>query len=957
MNEAGIALELPRGTRTADGRTLLVVDGASPLRLGSDAAWANAVVPQLDPTHATIAPIKGGGVGMRIEDGADGSVNGTPARTVRLNVGDVVRLGGVELRVVERATQEAPAPKEAPTSLARRVPLPSIPGYRVEKQLGRGAMGRVYLAVQEKLDRRVALKLLDPDRCRDAKFVEEFENEARAAAALHHNNVVTVFDFGEHDGQHFLVLEYMDRGSLEDRLVKEGPLPWRAVLGVMRDAAAGLEFAESKGIVHRDIKPANLMQNASGVTKIVDLGLATQADSDAEGKVHGTAHFIAPEQARGGPVDSRADLYSLGASAWRLLTARTPFTGASAREILRGVLNEPAPSLASEVEGLPSEVDRLVLDLMAKEPDARPRTAREVRERVEALIQRFSGGAAIDAAPGATASRGPLVAILVVAVLALGGVGAWLGGLFGGDAPRDVDGDGRSARALPDTPEDDGGTEERNTTPNPPNTTGGPGARTETPAIDQDAALKELERLALSSSTGRRDRRPRAQEGAPAPHRRGVRRHGGGDRGRDATRGARARDERRSGDSTLDLESVRATELATRPRARSDGAGDWLPPQYALRALLDAPLPTALAGDETFAEMLAAKRAEAESAFLARVDAERAAARAKVEAGAFDAARTGYDALVAWLTDAPAPPTQEAALDPSVQAPPPPKTYLAETVASVKDERDTLPALARRFESAMAHADMLARRRELHRSSDVFDAFATLDLARANAVLAGLGDETRSKAGADWVAGVRDWVGDGAGFAKFLETTFRADEWRRRSIALPGPKRDLREVVTIDSRGFVLGTDGSSDIVPLSAFGGASDLVEALVNERLVRDTTAAERDTIAAALVATATVQSVRAAPDAIAGRAVTAETAAALRDAVARARAWCDPDDTALLEELRAAELAASLVGALAASDLGQAAWASDALVERHGDTLLVGFLSDGSAVPEPPAWPPQW
>ena len=144
--------------------------------------------------------------------------------------------------------QEVKKPQES--AKAPKTQTPRIPGYQVHQRLGRGASGDVYLAVQESLDREVALKVLSQKQEADEAFVRSFQAEARAAAALNHPNVVTVHDVGEADGVHYLTMEYMDRGSLETRVAKEGALPWPIVLGVLKDAASGLVYAESRGIVH-----------------------------------------------------------------------------------------------------------------------------------------------------------------------------------------------------------------------------------------------------------------------------------------------------------------------------------------------------------------------------------------------------------------------------------------------------------------------------------------------------------------------------------------------------------------------------------------------------------------------------------------------------------------------------------------------------------------------------------
>ena len=950
-----LALELQGAARTNDGRTRIEIGAGAPLRLGSDAERATAVIAGLAPLHATIAPIKGGGVGLRVESGASAQLNGAAVSAARLNVGDVIALtltsgGALEVRVVDLSKKP-------------RAPLPKVPGYRLERQLGRGAMGRVYLAVQESLERKVALKLLEPELCKDAAFVAEFQSEARAAAALHHTNVVTVFDVGEFEGRHFLALEYMDRGSLEDRLVKEGALPWRAVLGILRDAAAGLEYAESKGIVHRDIKPANLMQNATGVTKIVDLGLAIAAETEAGGRIRGTAHFMAPEQARGEAVDPRADLYALGASAWRLLTARTPFTGNSPKEILRAALSEPAPPLAPLVPGLPNDVEKLVLDLLAKNKEQRPANARVVRERIEALVQKHVAGAAVGDDVGAPKkSRVPLIAGLAAVVLGVAVVFAVTGGDDGkspSDARPDVTQptDGGASNALDGTSAAlvDGRSNTATGGAADVNEGASAGANTGTsaPAGEEDAALRRIEEEAqrlLATVDGLTDpdlvRARLAQVVEDFP----------------GTTAATLASERLEASApavaqqpaVVDVEGLRSREIAAREKAARDATGGWLAPQRALLALESAPAPTALASDEAYAAAFAALVARAESELRADARTRLDAANTLVDAGRFDEARASLEATLAWLTDAPEPPPAPASTptDPQVPAPEPRPLRLGDLVDDALAARDALPQLAERFERAMAHADHLERHREFFGGSPFASDLARLDLSSAAARVDALA--VKSSDGAQWVRSHAQWLADGGRFSQLLRSTFAAGEWRRKSVAVPGPKREMREVVSIDDRGLVFGS--GTDVVPLASFGGSTDLVNTLVFERLARGWNDDERRTIACVLVATALQELLVLTRPALDGANVDAAAAVAANAALERVRTWIAPSDTDLAAEVAAARVCEALLAALASGDTGRAAWAADALVFEHGRTLLVTCLSNGASITAPPSWPVQ-
>jgi tRNA A-37 threonylcarbamoyl transferase component Bud32 len=354
----------------------------------------------IESLHCAIGRTKGGGFALKDLGSASGTLlNGKRVETARVRAGDRIHVGSKELRVLAPAgapadetgalDPNAPAPTEVATPPSAAAPAPSLSGYRVDRPLGRGGMGQVYLATQTSLERPVALKVLSPKLAADAEFVRRFQAEARAAAALAHPNVVTVYDVGEQKGVHYLSMEYMDRGTLEDRVGRAGRLDWPETLAVLRDAAAGLVYAEAKGIVHRDLKPANLMQNHVGATKIADLGLATHIEAEereaAEKKVFGTPHFMSPEQARGEKVDSRSDLYSLGATAYRLLTGHTPFEGTNAREIVRAHLTlEPRP-MREFVPDLPESALLLVARLMKKDPAERFGSAAELLKEIERL--------------------------------------------------------------------------------------------------------------------------------------------------------------------------------------------------------------------------------------------------------------------------------------------------------------------------------------------------------------------------------------------------------------------------------------------------------------------------------------------------------------------------------------------------------------------------------------------
>lgn len=427
--------ELPRQGRLVIGSS---EDRASFLITGQGVA----------DVHCTIGRLKAGGWALKDLGSDFGTmVNGKKVDAAKLKNGDEIVIGSRKLRVFSTASKSAGTPKASPKAVSPKKVEPKkaqaaapkkartreLGGYRLEKPLGRGAMGDVYLAVQTSLDRRVALKVLKSELAKDATFVRRFRDEARSAARLNHPNIVTVFDVGEEGGQHFLSMEYMDGSSLEEQLKKGGPIPWKEALEILRDAAAGLVYAETSGIVHRDIKPENLMRNKDGVTKIADLGLAVQVEQegvDSEtGKVFGTPHFLAPEVVRGAAATASSDLYSLGATAYRVLSGHTPFEGKGAREILRSALQDEAPPLAQRVPGLPAAMAATVHRLLAKDPADRHPSAAILLAEIERLRQSGGqvGGADLPTAKAAGPPKplliggGALLAVGAAAMLALGG--------------------------------------------------------------------------------------------------------------------------------------------------------------------------------------------------------------------------------------------------------------------------------------------------------------------------------------------------------------------------------------------------------------------------------------------------------------------------------------------------------------------------------------------------------
>jgi serine/threonine protein kinase len=261
-----------------------------------------------------------------------------------------------------------------------------VADFRVIRRIGEGGMGVVYLAEDTHLRRQVALKLLQPAVARQPDARTRFFREARAAASLDHDNILTIHVVGEYNGRPFLVMPLLHGEPLADRLKRTPGLPPAEVARLGRETAEGLAHAHARGLVHRDIKPANLwLEGERGRVKILDFGLArSPAESSVtqSGTIVGTPAYMAPEQARGRAIDGRADLFSLGCVLYEAGTGRRPFTGVDIISTLASVaLDEPPPPQTVR-PGLPERLSALVMRLLAKDPADRPASARLVADEL-----------------------------------------------------------------------------------------------------------------------------------------------------------------------------------------------------------------------------------------------------------------------------------------------------------------------------------------------------------------------------------------------------------------------------------------------------------------------------------------------------------------------------------------------------------------------------------------------
>ncbi|HEY4037062.1 MAG TPA: protein kinase [Ktedonobacteraceae bacterium] len=256
----------------------------------------------------------------------------------------------------------------------------SLGQFRIAERIGSGGMAMVFKAYQPTLDRYVAIKVLPAHYARDPVFVKRFEREARSVARLAHPNIVQIHDFGEQDNITYIVMEYVDGGTLKDRLKR--PLPAAEAVDFIIQAAEGLECAHRNGIVHRDVKPANILVRKDGHLLLTDFGIAKILEGTTNltrvGTGIGTPQYMSPEQGTGQMVDRRSDIYSLGIVLFHCLTGRVPFTADSPLTITLKHMNDPLPVDKLKAEGIPAPIIQVVEKMVAKQQQDRYQTAEEV---------------------------------------------------------------------------------------------------------------------------------------------------------------------------------------------------------------------------------------------------------------------------------------------------------------------------------------------------------------------------------------------------------------------------------------------------------------------------------------------------------------------------------------------------------------------------------------------------
>jgi serine/threonine protein kinase len=290
----------------------------------------------------------------------------------------------------------SPPPSSAPSDSSSQLVLGILPTgsrlgtYRIMETLGHGGMGVVYKAQDERLDRPVALKVLSRQLTASKAFIERFQREARAAAALSHPNITVIYFIGDEDRTHYYAMEFVLGKNLAELVKEQGPFPVARALDVLRQCAHGLRAAAQSGIIHRDVKPSNVLLTPDGRVKITDFGLAKAVvgaalELTSTGVVMGTPTYMSPEQGRGGTVDHRSDIYSLGATLYHLIIGSAPFDADSPIALILKHLNEPVMFPREAKVG--DEVKGLVARMLEKEPERRFPTYDALLEAIDRVAR------------------------------------------------------------------------------------------------------------------------------------------------------------------------------------------------------------------------------------------------------------------------------------------------------------------------------------------------------------------------------------------------------------------------------------------------------------------------------------------------------------------------------------------------------------------------------------------
>ncbi len=304
--------------------------------------------------------------------------------------------------------------------------------FLLERQLGAGGMGAVYLGRDVTLNRVVAVKVLRPELVSDQKFMSTFLREAEITASMNHPNIVQVYAFGEHEGVYYMVVEYISGGSLDDKIVNLGQITELEGIEIGISVARGLECALQRGLIHRDIKPGNILFNANNTAKVVDFGLSLSFETTDhfDGEIWGTPYYVAPEKLERLPEDFRSDLYSLGATLFHAISGRPPYEGEDPNDVAMKHLSGNVVSLKAFVPDISDQTTYAVSKAMARYPEDRYESYAAFIAQLEDAKRRITdpqyrekqkrGVEIIDSAEGAKYNLWLIIGVVTVIVLLLG---------------------------------------------------------------------------------------------------------------------------------------------------------------------------------------------------------------------------------------------------------------------------------------------------------------------------------------------------------------------------------------------------------------------------------------------------------------------------------------------------------------------------------------------------------
>ncbi len=265
-----------------------------------------------------------------------------------------------------------------------------IENYRIVSVLGRGGMGIVYKAYDTKLDRYVAIKMLNSQSLSKERFIERFKREAKNQAKLSHPNIVTVYGFIEYSNLLGIVMEYVEGESLEKVIERQGRFNLYDVIYILKQLLLGMGYAHNKGFVHRDIKPSNIILNKEGITKIMDFGISKSMVDDSmtkTGSKVGTVYYMSPEQVKGQEVTNRSDIYSIGCTAFEMIVGHPPFDSQSEYDVMDSHIKKNAPRISDQMAGVSTQIDAVILKALEKNPLNRYSSCEEMLQAVQDLDQ------------------------------------------------------------------------------------------------------------------------------------------------------------------------------------------------------------------------------------------------------------------------------------------------------------------------------------------------------------------------------------------------------------------------------------------------------------------------------------------------------------------------------------------------------------------------------------------